>query len=102
MVDNNGVFINMRIHKKERENIRNANPTKDYATNIGTLSLSIEIDGEGYVIPIKNEKRLNKNQIKEMINHGKYDIYDDSINILFQLKPVDTIEEETNPDLMNF
>lgn len=102
MKENNSVYINMHIRKKEIENIKNVNKMKDYERFIGTLSLSITIDGEGYVIPIKTEKSLNKKQIYEIINSGKYNIQEESVNISFELKPTEKIEEDPTPEMMCF
>jgi hypothetical protein len=102
MTENNGVYVNMRIKRKDLINIRDAHRSRDREQIIGTLSILIEIDGD-YTIPIRAEKKLDKRQFEKMIDRGTYDIYTESIGILFQIKPVCIKEErEATPDLDNF
>ncbi len=102
MTENNGIYIQMRIEKEAIENIRNAMKNKDYTKNIGTLNLSIIIDGEGYAIPIETTDCMSKQQIEKLINYGKYNIYNGHINLLYELKPVDVAVGDKIPDLMSF
>ncbi len=47
---------------------------------------------------------MSKQQIKKMINNGRYNIDFGSINILYEIKPVDILKEidTATPDLMEF
>lgn len=101
MAENNGVYIRMWIGKDAIENIRNAMKNKTHKDCIGTLNLSIIIDGQGYAIPIKTTNYMNKQQIERLINKGKYDLDNGNIHLLYELKLVDTTKED-EPDLVCF
>jgi hypothetical protein len=98
----NSVYIQMRIEKEAIENIRNAMKNKDPNNIIGTLNLSIVIEGEGYAIPIKTTNYMSIQKIEKLINNGKYNIQYGNINLLYELKPVDVVEEDKTPDLISF
>jgi hypothetical protein len=92
----------MHIEKEAIENIRNAMKNKAPNNIIGTLNLSIVIEGEGYAIPIETTDYMSKQQIEKLINNGKYNIYYGNINLLYELKPAGVVEEDKTPDLLSF
>lgn len=105
MTKANSAYIRMRITEDEVQNIRNAIKNKATDNMIGTLHLSITVDGEGYSIPIKTTDRVNKQQIVQLLNNGTYDLYYGGINLLYELKLVNIREGDDKnnyPDLMNF
>lgn len=106
MTKTNGIYLKLSIEKDAINNIRNAiNETKrNYP---GLLSLSIRIDGQGFSIPIQASNYITKEQIVKLINYGKYDLYNEKIDLLYELKLVDTAAEESAvegalPDLLSF
>ena len=107
MTKTNSAYIKMRMTEEEVQNIRNILKNKAADNIMGTLHLSITIDGEGYAIPIKRTDQVNKQQIVQLLNNGRYDLYYGGVNLLYELKPVVTAPEGsaaegTLPDLMNF
>ena len=103
MTKTNSAYITMRITEEEVQNIRNILKNKETDNIMGTLHLSITIDGEGYAIPIKSTDRVNKQQILHLLNNGRYDVYNGGINLSYELKLVNIREGEDNyPDLLEF
>lgn len=97
----NRVYVKLSIEKEAIENIRTVMENKTNKDYLGSLNLSIIIDGPGYVIPLKTSNYIKLEEIQKLINNGKYDFDCETINLLYEIKPVDSTEE-IEADLIRF